>query len=399
MKNKSTLKKLANYSALASSILVVNDQASAQVIYTDINPDVVLVPDYYDPQFLSIDVDNNSVNDFKVAFTFSYSSSAYESENFIKASLQCYGSNGADAFSSVNSELFFTPYSYLSYYVICSANVANPKNYGAAINNTLNFLDDPILYELNIEGACDFNGGWKNTGDKYAALEFSDGVNTYYGWLRMNFYLLYGFTHLIVKDYAYQAIPNTAITAGDNGSNVCNPPTEISWTTKPSSVKLSWESVTGAVKYKIKYRQVGSSTWLTTSANTNQKKITGLSCLSSYEFSIASLCDFGGLEISEFSPVFTVAMPDCRLGDTESEIQQMEVFPNPASHTLFASVGGLNGTLTISLYSMVGELLKVESIQADSETIEVDVKDLPSGIYILSVSDGIQNLSSKFTVE
>jgi cytochrome c peroxidase len=61
------------------------------------------------------------------------------------------------------------------------------------------------------------------------------------------------------------------------------------------------------------------------------------------------------------------------------------VYPNPASS--YINVNILNGTKqgTVSIYNMIGSLVKV--VEIDGNEREVNISDLPAGSYIISVQD------------
>lgn len=58
-------KRLLQYSAFATCFIIIND-SKAGAVYTDINPDSVLVNDN---EFYNIDLDNNGVIDFQFKIT------------------------------------------------------------------------------------------------------------------------------------------------------------------------------------------------------------------------------------------------------------------------------------------------------------------------------------------
>ena len=63
MKLTTTPKRLTAYSTMAAAVLAITNEADAQVIYTDINPDkVVFTTGPLDS--LHLDVDGDSVTDF-----------------------------------------------------------------------------------------------------------------------------------------------------------------------------------------------------------------------------------------------------------------------------------------------------------------------------------------------
>lgn len=64
------------------------------------------------------------------------------------------------------------------------------------------------------------------------------------------------------------------------------------------------------------------------------------------------------------------------------------VFPNPASNTLFVN-GKENSTIII--YNFLGQVLLQQKMTDEFQKIEIG--DFPSGIYFLSIRDGVQSIS------
>jgi hypothetical protein len=57
---------------------------------------------------------------------------------------------------------------------------------------------------------------FQNLGDRYIGCKFKLGLNTHYGWVRVNFSSL----TLVIKDYAYESTPNQPINAGQTTSTI-----------------------------------------------------------------------------------------------------------------------------------------------------------------------------------
>ena len=55
--------KLKNYSALSASFIALAAPVTSQVVYTDVNPDINVFLDE-----ITLDLDNNGTNDFKLVF-------------------------------------------------------------------------------------------------------------------------------------------------------------------------------------------------------------------------------------------------------------------------------------------------------------------------------------------
>lgn len=82
----------------------------------------------------------------------------------------------------------------------------------------------------------------------------------------------------------------------------------------------------------------------------------------------------------------------------------VEVFPNPARDVLYVEVGGeLPGTYKLSLYSAVGVEFFITTFyrgeSTESEIFEIDLTEIPSGLFILSLQDPVgKNLRVSVTV-
>jgi hypothetical protein len=61
-------------------------------------------------------------------------------------------------------------------------------------------------------------GQFPGNGDKFLGVKFTVGTSTHYGWLRLD--MSTNADSITIKDFAYQATPNTAILAGDTGTAV-----------------------------------------------------------------------------------------------------------------------------------------------------------------------------------
>jgi hypothetical protein len=56
---------------------------------------------------------------------------------------------------------------------------------------------------------------FQNLGDRYVGCKFTLGANTHYGWVRLSFD---GNKTLTIRDYAYETTPNTEIISGNMGT-------------------------------------------------------------------------------------------------------------------------------------------------------------------------------------
>lgn len=183
---KELQKKLKAYSLAATAITAFGATANAQVVYTDIDPDVTIS---VEPDSLIIDMNNDGTWDFKILKT-----TAASSTNGIRMN-----ANTGNEILGVNT--------YATYFVASALNAGAPINNAAgAWNGTMNGGMITLAWGTSY-------GYWQGVTDKYLGLRFQVSGNTHYGWARLD--VAAGGTSAIIKDFAYQATPDSTILAGD----------------------------------------------------------------------------------------------------------------------------------------------------------------------------------------
>ena len=194
------------YAAVAASVGAIAPAASAQIVYTDLNPDVT-VANTFDGGTLagaSFDLDGDGNDEILIAERGLTTPSRY----------------GLAAFGTVTGFVGnVVPYAGVDYGYFL------PLALGSAIGpSSANFLpvgtgSSSFSLGTFTFGASDPNS-WRGT-EAYIGLSFDVGPNTHYGWMRLQFGA--NGDQIIVKDYAYQATPSAPINAGDRGAVATEP--------------------------------------------------------------------------------------------------------------------------------------------------------------------------------
>lgn len=78
---------------------------------------------------------------------------------------------------------------------------------------------------------------------------------------------------------------------------------------------------------------------------------------------------------------------------------QFEVFPNPASEKLFVNLLQNGTDVEISIINNLGQVVRVEKVNATREKMELDVTQLPAGIYFIRQVAGAADASARFTIQ
>ncbi|CAN5914646.1 hypothetical protein BH11BAC7_BH11BAC7_27520 [soil metagenome] len=216
MKKTTTLQnKLKAYAAVAGAVTAAS-AANAQIVYTDIIPDTTVNTINGDYQ---LDLNNDGTVDFAISYqqipiTFGTTGGGtvqytYDlivaagnnpSTNQIDTSLA--QSTGNPGFPQTASHPATTPIGPTNLWF---------AGYGTGYTHFLAGAStmDPTTYNW---------GDWNGAVDKYVAMKFDILGQTHYGWARLD--VAQNANSFTIKDYAYDATPNTIIIAGDMTTGV-----------------------------------------------------------------------------------------------------------------------------------------------------------------------------------
>ena len=94
--------------------------------------------------------------------------------------------------------------------------------------------------------------------------------------------------------------------------------------------------------------------------------------------------------IDTYGWTITDAGLDCATAGLEDQTQlNISIYPNPTNNTLF--ITGIETPIAISIYNVLGkEVLSIKN------TNNINVQALPSGVYMIRISDGVGQTNRKF---
>ncbi len=82
-----------------------------------------------------------------------------------------------------------------------------------------------------------------------------------------------------------------------------------------------------------------------------------------------------------------------------STLSNILVYPNPATESIkIVSKINLSGDALIEIQDQYGRILKVSKLSKDEKEISIDIKDLTSSVYFVSLSDNNVSAKQKFIV-
>lgn len=183
------------YLKLLSIGLLINcNSVFAQIIYTDIIPDTTIIAADDSWGTFSVDINQDSTEDYLL--------------------------NHHNMLISMNYQKIEIGASHINAEILCDTSAGNyPLSlpFGQSINSSIINWYYPVgwMVHLNENGT---SGNWIGVTDQYLAVRIKLNGQWHYGWIRLDIPTNAG--SYTVKDFAYESIPDKAITAGDNGQTV-----------------------------------------------------------------------------------------------------------------------------------------------------------------------------------
>ena len=195
---KQLLKKL---SAFIITALLFSASANAQIVYTDVNPDVTINTN---GGVYALDLNNDGITDFNITFTTTTFSS--QINKFIRITPL-----GANKVGNVLSYPYPSALSLNT--LIDSSSFSWLGSANQHLISRLWFQPPPPHGGTPI---WQYRGNWNGASDKYIPLQLDLSSQKIYGWARLD--AATDAASFTVKDYAYNSIPNQPILAGETNT-------------------------------------------------------------------------------------------------------------------------------------------------------------------------------------
>ncbi len=153
----------------------------------------------------------------------------------------------------------------------------------------------------------------------------------------------------------------------------------------PDRVKLTWDPLPEAIRYQIRYRQIGTSAWTTigTAPGNNFKTIAGLTPGVTYQYRIRTDCGGFFSQYTLLTAATTFTMPPLRVASSRLGDQPLlQWYPNPVKDVLIMELNSQeNATVVIS--DMLGR--DIHSKELTTGNNQIRLQDLKAGQYIFRI--------------
>lgn len=192
--NKNLLKKIGRYSSIAGATALATT-ANAGIVYTNIDPDSTLVS-AGDWESMTFDFNNDSQYDFS-AWQHKATSSTDYSAVYFAGGYEGYGTAGAYRYGDIVLDGGGRP-------ALMNASEAISSN-----NSSIGYSGYVGRFFPNSSTG---SGNYSGTIDKYVGVHFWVNGDNHYGWARVDIDTL--LTSVTIKDIAYETTPGDSILAG-----------------------------------------------------------------------------------------------------------------------------------------------------------------------------------------
>ena len=341
-------------------------QADAQIIYTDLDPDIFRDDSYF-PYLLNIDEPATGV-DFVFAVNYWYYS--------------VFGTNvilAAPWFLEAENGIAGVPYTYGGFF---NVGLNYQLEEGALIGSGMGFVDNNFIetsyytpqaflaVQPMFAGQPNF---WSDDGEPhFIGVKFIKDDQLHYGWVRLS--IDPGYSAIHIYDHAYNSVPDAPILAGDMGG--CAEPEIVgSGAITAASAKVKWSAAPDADIYEINFRAVGATDWLVAPVDAPKvfRKLSGLDCNTTYEWKVRSVCTDGTPSMFSSTATFTTAA--CRTDGTSND----PLFVYAYGKTIHIDLP-VDADASIRIFDLQGAEVFA---QANLQGTQVIRTELPNGLYLV----------------
>lgn len=176
----------------------------------------------------------------------------------------------------------------------------------------------------------------------------------------------------------------------------------------PVQARLNWVGTANSLKYKFRWRAVGSGIWsgFQKDAVHNKHWLTGLTAGTAYEWQIKSICAGAPLGAT-WSALQTFSTPTMKQAGNFDEVLtssnasiNVQVMPNPNNGQFRLNVGSFDGQqATVHIFDPIGKLVYQQRfVGSEGYSDVVDLSRYASGTYVVRITGNAINHTSKVVV-
>ena len=181
-------------------------------------------------------------------------------------------------------------------------------------------------------------------------------------------------------------------------TTVCEIPTGVSSVYLDNTrMRIRWDN-TNEIKAKVRYLEVGTSTWYTQNSQDGQNYIyiNNLTPNATYQYRVRSNCEF--YDWSEYSGNYFHDLMPPRLAQEAITSENTKIYPNPTRNILNIEFKTQDEEINISISNHLGQVIHTqnESYPKGTQIENIDVSSFANGYYFITISNSDKMETLKF---
>ncbi len=237
---------------------------------------------------------------------------------------------------------------------------------------------------------------WDNVGSAQYQMQYKTTTggawttvtveNTYYELSSLIANTSYSWQVKALCDGVWTAYSDERIFLTPSAGTSCTSPTILSTTLiTATKATCNWNTIPGATQYQIAYKKLTGATWTTVNTTSNYYQLSGLTALTAYQWKVKAECPSGWKNFTSIIDFVTLPLKDEAVADQETGT--ISIYPNPVTDHISVVFNEPSDTYQIKITDVTGRLIKeIAAPGAGNSNIQIDLRDVPVGIYFLTVS-------------
>jgi len=173
----------------------------------------------------------------------------------------------------------------------------------------------------------------------------------------------------------------------------CSNPTALSVNfIKSDRAQLSWATKPSVVRYRIRYKEVGTNNWILKAAPQSRgiQYLKGLNPGTTYEWKMRSACSNKFKNAWVDGPNFTTTVPipgNARIKSQSAEVsvENLTLYPNPNQGQFTINLGSFQDAVEVEIKDVNGRQVFNQRIANPQQNLFIDTKIQESGVYFMLV--------------
>ncbi|MEQ8907864.1 MAG: T9SS type A sorting domain-containing protein [Vicingaceae bacterium] len=187
----------------------------------------------------------------------------------------------------------------------------------------------------------------------------------------------------------------------------CSNPTALNVNfIKSDRAQLAWATKPGVVRYRIRYKEVGTNNWILKAAPQSRgiQYLKGLNPGTTYEWKMRSVCSNRFKNAWVDGPNFTTSVPTpgnarIKAQSAEASVENLTLYPNPNQGQFTVDLGNYEEAVEVEIKDVNGRQVYNQRFGNPQQTHFIDTKIQESGVYFMLVKSNDEQKVMRIVIQ